>query len=169
MPLFFGLAKICLDETAPYEQQVPNAYVSTLSLRPNVDALILPACLQLGIRYAIGVVRIERKALLFTVRLVVEEDASTCDAVIRPVMNGAFMLVCCRPNDIRSVSIIVEHIGRQPSKMSESIPLRATLRIQFVRIIVGHILCQCLDVMLEDFSMERRCLWMVEGKARSRA
>lgn len=85
--------------------------------------------------------------------------------MVRPVMDGAF-LVCCGTDDVGAVGVVVECVGRYPCKMSEPIPLSPTLRVQLVRIVVGNVLCQSLDVVFEGFSGESGRLRMIQWETR---
>ena len=49
--------------------------------------------------------------------------------------------------------------------MTESIPLGATLGVQSVRIIVGNVFDETLDVVLELLPTKSRCLGDIEGEA----
>ena len=56
----------------------------------------------------------------------------------------------------------------ESSHMSESIPLRRTLRIQLVHVIVGNVFRQGFDRVNEFLSMKGRLLWDGERQAAER-
>ena len=62
-------------------------------------------------------------------------------------------------NNIFSMRIVVKAPTRYVGEVPEAIPLRAALSIEKVGIIVGDVLCENLDVMLEALSCEGRYLW----------
>ena len=109
-----------------------------MSLWSDIDTLILPARFKLSIGYTIRVIGIECYAFLLAVRLVVEKDAAACDAVVRPVVDGAFV-VCTGSDDVGAVGIVVEGVCWYPGEMSESVPLGSTLGVQFVGVVVGDV------------------------------
>jgi hypothetical protein len=51
--------------------------------------------------------------------------------------------------------------------MSEAVPLCATLRVHVVDVIVGEVLVQCFDLLLENFATKSRLVGNIERKATS--
>ena len=92
IPFLRRHAIVRFDESASDEQDITNLYVSTLRLRSDIDFLVLSASLELRIRYAVRFVRVELDALFFCVGAVIEENAAACDAVVRPVVDRAFVI-----------------------------------------------------------------------------
>ena len=87
-----------------------------MRLRSDIDSLIPSASLELRIRYAICFVRVQRDALFLRVGAVIEEDAATCDAVVRPMMDRAFV-VRVGTDDVVTVGVVVEGLGGYPGKL----------------------------------------------------
>ena len=46
--------------------------------------------------------------------------------------------------------------------MSETIPLCPALRVEMIYIVIGNVLCQGLDLVLETLSSESRCFWVIQ-------
>ena len=116
IPFLRRHAKVRFDEPASDEQDITNLYIPTLRLRSDIDFLIPSASLELRIRYAIGFVRVEGDALLICVGAVIEEDAAACDAVVRPVMDGAFV-IRFGTDDVVTMGVVVEGLGGHPGKL----------------------------------------------------
>lgn len=55
-PFLYRLAVVCLDKTTSNEQHVANLYVTSLSLRSNINTLISSASFELCVRYTISFV-----------------------------------------------------------------------------------------------------------------
>jgi len=51
--------------------------------------------------------------------------------------------------------------------MSETIPLCPALRVEMIYIVVGNVLCQGLDLVLEALSSESRRFWVVQGPTKA--
>ena len=128
IPLFLRFAKVCLDETASDEKQVSDLYVSTLCLRSYVNTLVFTTGFQFGVGYSIRLVGVEGDTFLLAVGFVVKENAASGDAVVGPVVNGAFV-VGSGTDNVGAVGVVIEGVGGDPGEMSESVPLSAALRI----------------------------------------
>lgn len=85
--------------------------------------------------------------------------------MIGPVVDGA-LVVRGWTNNIRGLGVVVETVGRYPGDVSEAIPLGAALCIELVCIIVGNVLCESLDLVLESFSGESRDFRVIQRKTR---
>lgn len=91
-PFLRALLVIRLFPTAANEQHIADSDVATLRSGPDVDALVLAALVELLPGDGVVVVGIVVNALLVGVATVVEEDASARDAMLGPVVDGAFVL-----------------------------------------------------------------------------
>lgn len=85
--------------------------------------------------------------------------------MIGPVVDGG-LVVRGWTDDVRGMGVVVESVGWHPGAASEAIPLSAALCIELVCIIVGNVLCQSLDLVLEMFSGESRDFGMVQWETR---
>lgn len=81
------------------------------------------------------VVRVVVDAFLVGVTSVIKKNTTSCDTVLSPVVDGAFV-VCGRSCDIRTFGAVVERSGRDVSKVAEAVPLGPGLRVQMVQIVV---------------------------------
>ena len=116
---FWRLAVIRLDEAAPDEQDISNPDVPTLGLWPDVDPLILTALVQFFETDGVVVVWIVLDALLVGIAAIVEQDASTGNAVFGPVVDGAFV-ISLRAEDVFAVRVVVEGSGRDVRELDRS-------------------------------------------------
>lgn len=78
---------IRLDEAAPDEQDIPDPDIPALRLRPDIDTLILAALVQFFEADGVVVVWIVLDSLLVGISAVIEQDATTGDAVFGPVVD----------------------------------------------------------------------------------
>lgn len=62
---------------------------------------------------------------------VIKEDAAASNAVLRPMMDRAFV-VGGGANDVASFSTVVERSGRDVSEVAEAVPLGSGLRVEMV-------------------------------------
>ena len=147
--IWFGV--VVLDEATAYEKHIPNLYISALCLRANINALIFAASFELGVGDSIVGEGIEGYTIFLRIGLPVEQDAAPGYAVLAPVMLGAFQ-VRVRADKVRALGVVVEEVGGDVADMAESIPLGAALGIEGVGVIVGHVLVENLDVVLEGFA-----------------
>lgn len=60
---------------------------------------------------------------------------------------------------------VVKGCAGEVGAVPESVPLSAALRVEVVEIVVGEVLGERLDVVLEGFTAECRCTGYVEGEA----
>ena len=90
--------------------------IPTLSLRPDIDSLLFPACLKVSVGYAFGFIRVERNTLLITIGSVVEEDAPASYTMVGPVVNGAFV-VCFLADNVFAAGVVVERARRNPREL----------------------------------------------------
>ena len=151
--------------------------VSTLCLWPDVNSLLLPTRLELGVGYTFGFIGVQGDALLVTVGAVIEEDTTACDTMVGPVVDGAFM-ICFVTDYVFAVGVVVEGAGWYPGELyclsayascklrtstdvSESVPLSPALRVKMVDVVIGNILGQCFYFVLEALAGKRRCLGVV--------
>jgi hypothetical protein len=81
---------VCLFPAAADEKQVSYLDVTTLSSWPNVHTLVFAALVQLFPGNWIVIVWVIIDAFFVRVPTVVEENSTSCDAVLGPVMYGAF-------------------------------------------------------------------------------
>ena len=116
IPFLRQHAIVRFDEPASDEQYITNLYVPTLRLRSDIDFLIPSASLELRVRDAIRFVRVQRDALLIRVGAVIEEDAATCDAVVRPVVDRAFV-VRVGTDNVGAMGVVVEGLCGHPGKL----------------------------------------------------
>ena len=54
--------------------------------------------------------------------------------------------------DVSSLHTIIELGGRKIGKVAETVPLRSTLGVQNIDVIVGVTICQSLDFVLESLA-----------------
>lgn len=109
-PLLCRLAIIHLDKPTPDEEQIPRLDVAALRRRADVNALVSAALVQLFIRDRVVVVRVVLDALAVRVAAVVEQDAAAGDAMLSPVVDGAFG-VGGGADDVGAVGVVVEGAG----------------------------------------------------------
>jgi len=84
---------------ATHEKHVTNLNVTSLSCGTNVYTLVFSALVEFFPGDGIVIERIVVDAFLVCVASVVKEDASSCDTVFSPMVNGAFV-VCCWADDV---------------------------------------------------------------------
>jgi hypothetical protein len=76
------------------EEHVAGLDVAALSSRANVDALVLTALVQLLPGNRVVVIRVVVDAFLVRVASVVEEDSSSRDTMLGPVVDRTFVVSC---------------------------------------------------------------------------
>ena len=118
-PILGRLAVIRLDEAAADEQDISDPDVAALRLRPDVDALIFAALVQLFETDGIVVVRVVLDSLLVRISAVIEQDAPTGNAVFGPVVDGAFV-VGFGADDVFAVSVVVKSPCRDMRELDRS-------------------------------------------------
>jgi hypothetical protein len=87
-----AFAVVRLFPPAADEKQVSNPDITTLSGRSNVHALVFAALVQLFPGNWVVVVRVVVDAFFMRIATVVEKNSTSCDAVLCPVMYGAFVV-----------------------------------------------------------------------------
>ena len=109
-PLVRRLAVIRLHKPTADEQDIADLDIAALCLRMDIDALVFAAVVQLFERDGVVVVGVVLDAFSVRVGAVVEEDAAAGDAVLGPVVDGAFV-VRFRSEDVGAVRVVVEGAG----------------------------------------------------------
>ena len=99
-----------LDPAAPHEEQIPDFDISALGLGPDIDTLGFAAAVELVVGDGVVVIAVVGDVVGVGVAAVVEEDAPSCDPVLRPVVDGAF-LVGIRAHDVGGMGGVVECAG----------------------------------------------------------
>jgi hypothetical protein len=87
-----AFAVICFFPTTSDEQHVADLDVTALSSGADVDTLIFAALEELFPGNGVVVERVVVDAFFVSVATVVEEDASARNAVLCPVVDGAFVV-----------------------------------------------------------------------------
>jgi hypothetical protein len=82
-----------------------------LRSRSNIDALVFTALVQFFPGNGVVVVWVVVDAFLVRVTAVVEQDAAAGDAMLGPVVNGAFV-VCGRAGDVCSFGLQIVSIKK---------------------------------------------------------
>lgn len=135
------LAIVRFFPAAADEEHVADLDVAALGSWANIDALVLAALVQLFPGNGVVVERVVVDALLAGVAAVVEQDATACDAVVGPVVDGA-LVVCGWAEDVGAFGLdialvtallsivgyvyaIVERPRWSMGEVPEAIPLRA--------------------------------------------
>ena len=98
---------IGLYKAAPDEQDISDPDVAALCLRPDVDALILSALVQLLETDGVVIVWVVLDPLFVGISAVIKQDAPTGNAVFGPVVDGAFV-VGLGADDIFAVGVVVK-------------------------------------------------------------
>jgi len=73
------------------------------------------------------------------------------------------LVVRRRACDIAPLGPVVEALRLHVREMAETVPLRPALGIHVVDIIVGDVLREHFDLVLEDLAVERWLLWHIQG------
>ncbi len=118
---------ICLDEPAPDEENISDSDIPALRLRTDVNALVFSALVQFFEADGVVVVRVVLDSLLVGVSAVVEEHASTGDAVFGPVVDGAFVVGFWADN-VFTVGVVVEGASWDMGKLQFVSELNGALR-----------------------------------------
>lgn len=135
VPLLGRLAVVGFHKPAPDEEDISNFDIAALSLRPDVDSLVLAALVQLFKTDRIIVIRIVLNALLMCIAAIVEQNTPTGDAVLGPVVDGAFV-VGLWAVDVFAVCIIVE---RRAGNMGELQTKAQSTRRPNGGLVYGHV------------------------------
>jgi hypothetical protein len=86
------LVIVCFFPATSNEQHVSNLNVTTLSSGPDVNTLVLATLVQFFPRDRVIVEWVIVDALLACIATVVEKNAASCNAMLCPMMDGAFMV-----------------------------------------------------------------------------
>lgn len=92
--------------------------------------------------------------ILLCVRPVIKQHPSSANTMVRPVVDGAAVLVRLRAIDLGSRGAIVEVTRLDVGHVPEPVPLRAALRVQRVDVIVGVTGGDGLDGVFEGLAGE---------------
>lgn len=104
-------------------------------------------------------------ALRSGVAAVVEQDGAPGEAVRRPVVDGAFVVVNhAFAVEVAGLAVVVEGLRCHVGHVSESVPLGARLRVHGVQIVVGDGGVEGFDCVLEGFAAEGGLEGDVEGE-----
>lgn len=116
IPLFGRFAVVRFDKAAADEQNVPKLYIPTLRFWTNVNSLIFAALIELLVGNSMGFIWIVLYALLMRVGPIVQQDATACNPMLGPMMNGT-LVVRLGPCDIYAMSVVVEGGGSYVSDL----------------------------------------------------
>lgn len=108
--LFAAAVIVRLNKATTNEKQVSDFYIASLSLWTNVYPLVFTALIKAIIGYMMAFVSVVLNSSLVRVAAIVQKDAPPGNAMLTPVINGAF-IIGFWANDIIDTSIVVEHAG----------------------------------------------------------